>query len=126
MNANLDLLDPDFRLEVDKLLNIWQSLNLDYVITCTWRSNADQNAAFAAGKSNAHAGQSPHNLMVDVRPAAKAIDFLLKDYDGKLIEDGADPLYANAGKVAESLGMTWGGHWQHPDYDHIEAKGWKA
>lgn len=28
--------------------------------------------------------------------------------------------YEEAGKIAESLGLTWGGRWKSPDYPHIQ------
>lgn len=92
----------------------------------TWRSSSDQNAAKAKGLSNASAGQSPHNCCDDDgNPFSKAFDFAVFE-DGTYITDGRDDRYTQAGEIGEKLGLTWGGRWSHPDFDHLELKNWKS
>lgn len=124
-DRNLDDLDPKFREVIEKLLTAWEALNIDAIITETWRSSDEQDKAYSGGLSNAKAGQSPHNLTIDGRPASQAIDFMLKDDDGVLIKNGTDRRYKEAGEVAEGLDLEWGGRWHKPDYDHIEMPGWR-
>lgn len=124
MNApdrNLDDLDPKLQTVCEQWLNACHSLGLDVFVTVTWRSNSDQNEAFAQGLSNAHAGQSPHNhTLPDGTPYARAFDFLIRDNNGNIIKDGSDKHYADAGRVGKELGLIWGGDWHHPDWDHLE------
>ena len=82
-----------------------------YIFVCTYRSDADQQAAYDAGLSNAKPGQSKHNV-VDImkRPAARAFDFGVIRF-GKYIPDGKDPAYTLGGTIAESLGLEWAGRW---------------
>lgn len=93
----------------------------------TWRSGADQDAARANGKSNAAAGQSPHNC-VDANglPCSRAFDFAVFDENAHYITDGTDPRYRQAGEIAKGLGLAWGGDWHHKDWDHIEMIDWKS
>ena len=95
-------------------------------ITVTWRDPAAQDAAKAAGLSNAAAGQSPHNCVdANGNPASQAFDFAL--FSGETyITNGEDPRYKQAGMIAESLGLVWGGRWHHPDFDHCELVDWKT
>lgn len=95
------------------------------VIIVTWRDPVAQDAAHKAGLSNAAAGQSPHNLMVDGKPASKAFDFAIF-HDGAYVSDGADERYKQCGEIAEGLGLGWGGRWRKPDYDHVEVRDWKT
>src|SRR5277367_5582379 len=98
----------------------------------TWRDAADQNAAEACGLSKAGAGQSPHNCtLADGTPAARALDFGVFGSDGTYITRGEDVRYEQAGQIAVSLGMVWGGNWTvetdgcGPDFDHVEQANWK-
>lgn len=64
--------------------------HLDFAVTCGWRNQADQDAAFKAGKSklrwpkskhnHEYAGK-PHSLAVDIRPAGV---FVADDWNDKL------------------------------------------
>lgn len=82
-----------------------------YIFVCTYRSNADQQAAYDAGLSNAKPGQSKHNALNPMmQPAARAFDFGVVRV-GKYIADGKDAAYTLGGQVAESLGLEWAGRW---------------
>lgn len=92
----------------------------------TWRSAIDQDAAKASGKSNAAAGQSPHNCCTtDGEPFSKAFDFGVFD-NGQYITDGTDDRYRKAGQIGKGLGLVWGGDWKKPDWDHLELNDWKT
>lgn len=126
--ADRDLKDLDPKLQTLCLqwLNACHAFGIDAFVTVTWRSFGEQEKAFAEGLSKAHAGESPHNLtLADGTPAARAFDFLISDEDGVIIKDGSHPLYEQAGKIGESLGLEWGGRWHRPDWDHLELPDWK-
>ena len=38
----------------------------------------------------------------------------------KLNFDAKDPIWQRIGKIAESLGLRWGGRWRKRDMGHIE------
>lgn len=94
----------------------------------TWRSAADQDKAKADGKSNASAGQSPHNCMTpDGEPFSKAYDFVIFDDNAQCVWDGKDSRYTQAGKIGKQLGLIWGGDFKSfPDYDHLELPNWRT
>lgn len=125
-----DRLVADLCIELQALYREWlaqcHAAGLAVKAIETWRSPIDQEAAKAAGLSNASSGNSPHNCCnPDGEPASKAFDFAVFD-NAVYIKDGTDPRYARAGEIAEGLGLTWGGRWHHPDFDHIELKHWKT
>lgn len=98
------------------------------IITCTYRSNAEQNALFAQGRTtpgkkvtNARAGQSPHNQL-----PSKAFDVAFQigemlDWDEKHFKNFAAIL---SEKYASKI--KWGGTFiSMPDRPHFELIGWK-
>jgi peptidoglycan L-alanyl-D-glutamate endopeptidase CwlK len=98
------------------------SENIPTVITCTLRSNEEQDALYAQGRTtpgriitNAMAGQSKHNT-------GEAFDVGLKNPDGSMNWDDTDPHWQRMGQIGEELGLTWGGRWKHPDKPHFQLK----
>lgn len=97
-------------------------------ITCTYRSNEEQNALYAIGRTatgrkvtNAKAGQSPHNF----KPS-RAFDIAFIGLDKKL--DWSPELFRNFAAIgkAQSDALQWGGDFKSiPDAPHFELKGWK-
>jgi peptidoglycan L-alanyl-D-glutamate endopeptidase CwlK len=57
---------------------------------------------------------------------ARAFDIVITDkgkanWDVKVnVNKNAIPDYEEAGKIAESIGLKWGGRWKTPDYPHFE------
>jgi peptidoglycan LD-endopeptidase CwlK len=100
-------------------------------ITTTWRSSAAQEAAKAAGLSNAGAGASPHNCcLADGTPASRAFDFSVFNPDGSYVTDGTDPRYRTVGEIGKSLGLGYGGDWtmekDHCEPDFVISKCWRG
>lgn len=84
---------------------------LDVVTICTYRPDAEQQAAYDAKLSNCKPGQSKHNLKDSMgRPAAKAFDIGVVR-NGKYVGNGRDPHYLKAGEIGEQLGLKWAGRW---------------
>lgn len=85
------------------------------------RTYEEQDLLFAQGRSKsgkivtkAKGGQSNHNFGV-------AWDFAIFTRDGAYITSGSD--YTKAGKIAEGLGLEWGGSWKgFEDEAHIQLK----
>ncbi len=40
--------------------------------------------------------------------------------------DELDPRWERYGRLAELLGLEWGGRWKRVDRPHVEAKGWRV
>jgi peptidoglycan L-alanyl-D-glutamate endopeptidase CwlK len=80
------------------------------LITCTYRSPAEQDALYAQGRTapgpvvtNAKAGQSMHQyrLAYDCVPIV----------NGKALWDGANPIWAKVGELGKAQGLEWGNDW---------------
>lgn len=98
---------------------------VDFGVSCGYRGEEDQEAAFAKGNSKAHFGQSPHNF----RPAL-ALDIACLD-GGKITWEPEfyEAVAAHVMSVAETLGVgvTWGGDFKSfKDRPHFELRDWKA
>jgi len=91
-------------------------------IICGNRTYQEQDALYAQGRTaagakvtNAPAGYSWHNFGV-------AWDFVVFDANGE--PQWESPLMEKCGRVAESLGLEWGGSWtSFQDTPHIQLKG---
>lgn len=93
---------------------------VDVKIISGTRTYAEQDALYAKGRmapgpivTKARAGYSNHNF-------GTAFDIGL--FQGKrYLEDS--PLYAECGRIGESLGLEWGGSWKSiQDEPHFEVK----
>ena len=92
-------------------------------ITCTFRSNEEQNILFNKRPkvTNAKAGQSPHNF----NPSF-AFDIGFIGLDKKM--DWSLKLFLNFANIITSIdsNIDWGGNWiRFKDAPHFELKGWK-
>jgi hypothetical protein len=115
-----------FHLLEARYRRLGKPLRID--VTCTYRGQLEQTAAFADGRSFARAGLSFHNVRdpQSNAPRAYAVDFLLRDdvvgcyLSGRTHADEAE--YLVVGLIAEGLGFRWGGRWRRlVDLGHIEA-----
>lgn len=100
-------------------------------VTCTNRSDIEQNELYAQGRSkgklgaivtNAKAGESPHNF----KPAL-AFDLAFKKANGLL--DWNTKLFIDFNKIIQSKypnKITFGGDFKFKDYPHYELKNWKT
>ncbi|MEK7144319.1 MAG: M15 family metallopeptidase [Patescibacteria group bacterium] len=119
---------------------------IEVLITCTYRSNAEQADTYAQGRTQpgrvvtwAKPGESLHNVIgPDGKPSSKAFDFVVLR-NGKIIwgtsGDGIDDdpsddntddleLWQRAGSIGESLSLTWAGRWPKPktEFPHLQLK----
>lgn len=102
-----------------------KAAGIDLIVTCTWRTNTEQAALYAQGRTtpgkivtNAKAGESAHNyrLAMDVVPLV----------NGKPDWDGAHPVWQQIGAIGQSCGLEWLGapgspfreqaHFQYPNW----------
>ncbi len=133
----LDDLTADFRIFANQVLATWLAKHPDdpLVVTFTLRTEAEQEAAFKAGRSEVqrHGTHEAH------APDGKswAMDVAPKSVLGLPNWDPTNELWWELGEIVLSLGLRWGGCWEHPmppvgkippwlfDPGHVEWRGVK-
>lgn len=120
-------LHPSLQPLCVKFLQQCEAAGLNVIITCTYRTNAEQEQLYALGRTvkshlgpyngkfplgrkvtKARAGQSDHNATIAGVPAAKAFDIGVL-VNGKYDVSGRHPDWQAAGKIGMALGMVWYG-----------------
>lgn len=138
---------PTLQPLVQKFIHNCTVAGLDVLITCTWRSNEEQESLYAQGRTkpgkivtNARAGQSAHNYTLNGLPAALAID-VVPLRNGKpvwgLSGDGIDDnpadddkddleLWQKVRSAAESAGLESASRWSSMrEWPHFQIPNWK-
>lgn len=126
-------LHPDLQVLCKQHLQQCEDAGIHLLITCTYRSNEEQESLYAQGRTKpgpivtkAKAGESKHNAVdSEGKPCARAYDVVpLKD--GKPIwgtegEDGR--IWEVVGKCGMSLGLNWlGVSTTFKEFPHFELK----
>lgn len=124
-----ELLHTLLRPTWDRFMRLTRAAGLNPVLTFAYRSRLAQERLYQIGRrglegektvTNARGGESWHNVERNGVPAALAFDFALIAKDGRhLLADG-DEAWQQAGRIAESLGLTWGGRWRMRDLGHCQ------
>ncbi len=127
-----------------------KNAKISYALTCTARSQTEQEALYAEGrkplsevnslriiaglpkitdaenKSPVTWTMNSKHIINQTNPKARAFDIvILKDgkacYDIKVNVNNNDISdYLEAGKIGKSIGLKWGGDFKTPDYPHFE------
>lgn len=110
-SRKLEDLHPKVAVLCQAFLDKCKEAGLDVIITSTYRDNESQNALYEQGRTTAgpmvtkaRAGQSFHNYRV-------AFDFVPLTH-GKADWNNT-MAFRKCGEIAESVGLTWAGRWQH-------------
>ena len=121
-------LHPAVRAKATAHLMACEAHGIDLLVTCTYRSIAEQDALYAQGRTKpgkkvtkAKGGQSFHNyrLAYDVVPLRNG-----KPVWGTSGEDGK--LWQRVGELGEGAGLEWGGRWRGLiDLPHFQYTGGK-
>ncbi len=101
---------------------------IPYNITCTYRSQEEQDALYEQGRSKPGAIVTWTHKSLHIQ--RKAFDIvILKDkkptWDLKVdVNDDQIPDYAEAGAIGERCGLEWGGSWtaKKKDYPHFQLR----
>ena len=137
-SRDIACLNPTLQETCKLHLEKMQERGLHAIVVCTYRSGEEQNKEYARGRTvssgigvrpwrplgvtvtKARAGQSPHNCMLNGKPAAKAYDIAL--FDGKTyINNAKHPHWIIAGQIGEELGLRWGAAWgDSPHFEMLE------
>lgn len=125
-------LHPQMQSMVTRFLANARTAGIDLLVTCTYRSNEEQAALYAIGRTkpgrivtNAKPGRSTHNNTLDGKPAALAVD-VVPLRDGKPVWSASDPVWKRVGEIGEKVGLEWAGRWttfrEYPHFQHPQAK----
>lgn len=114
-SRNLNDLYPNLRILCKEFLQKANDHKIDALVTCTWRSNEEQEDLYALGRTKpgkivtrARAGQSAHNFTLNGVPASKAFD-IVPLFHGKPIWSVSHPSWAILGAIGVELGLKWYG-----------------
>lgn len=119
MSRHLEDLHPLVEDKARDWLSICKAKGYDVLITCTLRTNGEQDALYAKGRTapgtiitNAKGGQSYHNYGL-------ALDFC-PIVNGKCAWERYD-LFKEIASIAKSIGFSWGGDWKtFVDQPHLQ------
>ena len=99
---------------------------IPFVLTCTYRSQAEQDALYAQGRT------APGKVVTwtknSMHTAGKAFDIAIVrndkvSWDIKVdVNDNLIPDYKEAGLIGEKCGLEWGGRFGSPDMPHFQLK----
>ncbi len=124
-------LHPDLQPICQEHVRLAALEGVDALVYCTFRSNTEQDEEYAKGRTkpgaivtNAKAGQSKHNFMIDGKPAAKAYD-MVPVVNGRAVWNAKDPAWQVLGRIGEGLGLDWYGHpgSKFREMPHFQLKG---
>lgn len=126
-SRKLSDLHPTLQPIAEQFLEACRLAGLDILITCTYRSGAEQNALYEQGRTkpgakvtNAKAGQSSHNFELNGKPASKAFD-IVPLVGGKPMWSSKHPSWAAAGAIGKRLGLEWAGEWKtFKEFPHFQ------
>ena len=126
-SRRIEDLDPRLQPIARKFLAECQAAGLDILITCTYRSNEEQAAAYAQGRTapgpivtNAKPGQSKHNATIGGKPAAQAFDFVPLEH-GKAQWSADCPQWRKAADIGKKNGLEWAGDWpRFREFPHLQ------
>jgi len=132
MSRSLNDLHPAVQPMAAEFLNNCKAAGIDLLITCTWRSAAEQDALYAQGRTTpgrivtrAKAGQSWHNHTLAGRPASLALDVVPLRL-GKPVWAASDAIWQDVGRIGKACGLEWAGEWtrmrEFPHFQHPNAK----
>lgn len=132
MGRDLNQLRPDVRRKCVQLQEHCQALDIDLLVTQTWRSTEEQAELYAQGRTapgrkvtDMRPGTSKHEHVEDGQPASLAFDVVFvveRDLTGKVTRIEWDGPWEVVGAIAEWCGLKWGGRWMKPDRPHFEVE----
>lgn len=141
ISNSLDKLYPEFKVLVEKWLSECKKQGIEIVIQETWRSLDAQKAYYAQGRMSVEevnklriaAGMPPLNpsdptatKIITEREETSFNYGLALRFNIANATSNKDKLFEKAGKIAESLGLVWGGSWTTLKIPSIiEMKNWE-
>lgn len=125
-------LDPKLQPICQEFIDQCSAEGINIVITCTYRSNAEQDADYAQGRTtpgnvitNAKAGASAHNCTnCQDLPSSRGFDFAIKNSDGSINWTTSSIPWQRAIHIGVALGLI--SLERQGDYAHLELANWKS
>jgi len=123
-------LHPDLQPICEAFTEEAQRQGIDFILTCTFRSNNEQDALYAQGRTapgaivtRAKGGKSAHNFTINGNPASKAFDVVPMDA-GKPVWNDGHPSWKKLGRIGQNLGLNWYGSPTAPfrEFPHFQLK----
>lgn len=120
-------LHPELRVLYPRWEAACEKAGVTVLVTCTYRSQAEQDELYAQGRTKpgkkvTWTRTSRHSETINGHPAASAWDFV-PIIAGKAVWSSTHPAWQIAGKIAEDLGLEWGGSWlKNKDFPHIQMR----
>ena len=114
-NPKLKGVKPELVQKIILLKKLAKQKGIEFVITCGYRSQAEQDRLYAQGRTTAGrkvtwTRHSKHTQRIAVDVA------ILKN--GKITWKPED--YFELGQLAQKIGLEWGGSWKVKDYCHLQ------
>lgn len=117
-SKKIEDLDPELQCLYHDFAMRMADEGLQYIVTCTYRSQEEQNTLYAQGRT------SPGKIVTWTKKSRhtgrRAFDIAMV-VDGVVSWDTDD--YLRAGEIGEEVGLEWGGSWSKPDYPHFQLPG---
>jgi len=130
-NVDMKKLHPVLQEKVKQFCDKLVKADIGLLIYCGYRSNAEQDALYAQGRTvagkivtMAKAGQSKHNFTINGKPASKAFDCVPMRY-GKPVWGNSSKqdieLWNAVAEIGESVGLEWAGRWKRfREFPHFQ------
>lgn len=118
---SINELKPIAQKACELFLEKCKEKGLKVKITETYRSQDRQNELYEQGRTS---GGNVVTWTKTSKHTSRMAWDICQDIKGKEYSD--NKFFADCGKIAKSLGITWGGNWKTPDKPHFEVtSGWK-
>jgi hypothetical protein len=114
-------LDPRFRPQVTELMARAIAAGLRPGITESYRSQQRQNELYEQGRTKP--GSKVTGTRESLHTARLAVDIYQLDENGEIDLSPEPGFYENMSRIANRLGITWGGNWPTPDRPHFQYRG---
>lgn len=119
---DINQLSPQAQVACNLFITECKKAGLNVLITETYRPQARQNYLYEQGRTR------PGKIVTwtkSSRHTGKMAWDICKNVKGQEYSDNA--FFDSCGKIARSLGITWGGTWSTPDKPHFEITSkWKS
>lgn len=103
-----------------KFQDAMEEAGIDFIVTCTRRTQAEQDALYEQGRSK------PGKIVTWTRKSkhieGKAFDIVIME-NGKPDWNVTHPNWTKAGEIGMSIGLDWGGAWiKSKDFPHFQLR----
>lgn len=109
------LLLPEVQVLLLRLRNIASSQGIEFIVTCTYRTQKEQDILYAKGRTSS--GRKVTWTKRSAHTEKRAFDVAIL-VNGNISWKNED--YTELGRIGQELGLIWGGSWRVKDSCHFE------